>query len=63
MVEITDGDQLAQIRKNLNLTPDDLGDINQVPFICGTVSKQGFERKNKMMRADMFTLLSLSQSQ
>ena len=63
MVEITDKDSLALIRKNLNLTPNDLGDINEVPFICGTVNKQKFERKNKMMRADMFTILSLSQSQ
>lgn len=45
----------------LNLTFKDKEDI--APFIVGTViNNGGFHRKLKMMRADLFTLLSVGSS-
>ena len=46
----------------MNLTEADLNDPNQSPFICGSIVNGGFSRKLKMMRGDMFALMSISQS-
>ena len=32
------------------------------PFICGTVVRGGWQRKLRMLRADMFSLLTISKS-
>jgi len=53
---------ISQIKEHLNLSRQDLADPNDPPFICGTIINGGYTRKLKMMRADMFSLSSISQS-
>jgi hypothetical protein len=59
--EISDPTIIKQVKASLNLTDEDRNDI--APIICGTVvAGGGFNRKLKMMRRDLFMLLSISQS-
>jgi len=61
LIEIKDKKIVSEVRKNLNLTFKDTDDI--APFVVGTVIVyDGFQKKLKMMRADLFSLLSISQS-
>ena len=58
--EITDIKVINEVKANLNLeNEEDLG----TPIICGSLLGGGFKRKLKMMRADLFSLLSVSQSE
>lgn len=61
LIEIKDKKVIQEVRKTLNLTFKDTDDI--APFIVGSVIVyDGFQKKLKMMRADLFSLLSISQS-
>ena len=62
LTEINDPAILDQIRCSLNLSPSDLTDMNKPPFILGTVSNHGYQRKLKMMPCHLFTLLSICHS-
>ena len=58
--EIKNQDVLNKIKSILNLRKQDSEDI--APIICGTVVNGGFKRKLRMLRADMFSMLSVCQS-
>lgn len=46
------------MHRELNLTVAEEVDI--APFICGTVVQGGYKRKLKMLRGDLFSILSVS---
>lgn len=58
LIEIKDADVIEQIRKDLNISYRYTNDI--APFIVGTIVQGGFKRKLKMVRADYFSMLSIS---
>ena len=61
LIEIKDEKIIKKVKNCLNFTYRDKSDI--APFIVGTVvNNGGFQRKLKMMRADLFTLLSVGSS-
>ena len=57
--EITDPAIIGQVSANLNFgaDPDDYA-----PVICGSIINGGFKRKLKMLRSDLFSLLSVCKS-
>lgn len=57
LVEIKDKELVKKIKEALNINYSELDDT--APFICGTISNGGFARKQKMIRADLFSLLSV----
>ena len=57
--EIVEKDKIDLIKENLNINYND-DDI--APFVCGTIVNGGFQRKLKMMRADLFSMLAVSLS-
>lgn len=59
LIEIKDKEIVTQIKEEMNLLPQDEQDI--APFICGTVVNGGFSRKLRMLRADIYCMLSVSQ--
>ena len=60
LIEIQDKELAKQIKDDLNLNFDELEDAN--PIICGTVVNGGLSRKLKMIRADLFSMLSVCNS-
>lgn len=60
LIEIKDPDLVNQIKENFNISYRYNHEI--APVISGTVVTGGFKRKLRMMRADYFSLLSISQS-
>ena len=60
MIEIKDTEIVQEIMNNLNLNLKD--NFMVAPFIVGSVVSGGFDRKLRMLRSDLFTLLSVSQS-
>jgi len=51
---------VKRIRDELNLNVRERDKV--APLICGTVANGSFKRKLRMLRADLFTLLAVSQS-
>lgn len=51
---------MKDIREELNVNYEDLDDVP--PIICGTVIQGGFNRKLKMLRADLYSMLAVSAS-
>lgn len=51
---------IERVKEELNLSFRERDDV--APFICGTVVEGGFTRKLKMLRCDMFMMLSACQS-
>ena len=62
LIEIKDPKVLDQIRSSMNYSESDLTDMNKPPFIIGSVSNHGYQRKLKMMSCQLFTLLSVCHS-
>jgi len=60
LVEIKDKSQINKIVKSLNMNFKDNFMVS--PFILGSVVNGGFERKLRMLRCDLWTLLSVSES-
>ena len=60
MEEITDPAIIANVQRDLNLE-EGAGDYT--PIICGSVVGGGFKRKLQMLRADLFSMLSVCQSE
>ena len=60
LIEIKNSDVVKQIKQSLNLMAKETNDLN--PIICGTVVNGGFNRKLRMMRADLFSGLAISHS-
>jgi len=60
LIEVQDEKLVKQIRDELNLNFDEHEDCN--PIICGSIVNGGFVRKLKMMRADLFSILSVCHS-
>lgn len=60
MVEVSNPKVIEQVYENLNVSI--LDEKEQAPIICGTVLNGGFHRKLRMLRADMFSMLSVCQS-
>ena len=60
LTEIMDGDIVRRIKEELNINFIELDGV--APFIGGSVSNGGFSRKLKMLRADIFSTLSICQS-
>jgi hypothetical protein len=57
LIEIKDKAVVDQIKDELNLTYHEADEI--APVICGTVVNGGFNRKLRMLRADLFSLLTV----
>mmetsp|Transcript_34104 Transcript_34104/g.52386 ORF Transcript_34104/g.52386 Transcript_34104/m.52386 type:complete len:99 (-) Transcript_34104:1422-1718(-) len=63
LTEITDPNSVSLIQQYLNFGVMDKGET--APVIVGTVvndRKRGFSRKLRMMRGDLFSMLSVCQS-
>jgi hypothetical protein len=60
MVEIKDSKIILEVKKKLKL-PEEIDDY--APMICGSVVNGGFTRKLQMLRCDLFSLISVSQSE
>lgn len=60
LIEIKNQDVIQEINDNLNLNLKD--NFMVAPFIIGSVVSGGFDRKLRMLRSDLFTLLSVIQS-
>ena len=61
LLEIKDPELLDQIKDNLNLNFNDEDEVT--PFVCGTIVQGGaFVRKLRMLRCDMFSILSVCHS-
>ena len=60
LIEIKDKTIISQIQSDLNISYRYQNEI--APIIVGTVVTGGFKRKLRMLRADYFSLLSISQS-
>ena len=58
--EIKDPEIIAKVAANLNLEADHDG---YAPIICGSIVNGGFNRKLKMLRSDLFSLLSVCKSE
>ena len=56
LVEITDKQIVQTVRDNLNIEKND---DSKTPIICGTTNNGGFHNNSKMLRADIFSLLSV----
>ena len=56
MEEITDPAIIASVKADLNLED---GADEYTPIICGSVVGGGFKRKLQMLRADLFSMLSV----
>ena len=56
MEEIKDPAIIAGVKHDLNLED---GADDYTPIICGSVVGGGFRRKLQMLRADLFSLLSV----
>ena len=60
LIEIKDQKVVEQIKEDLNISYRYNTEI--APLIIGTVVAGGFKRKLRMIRADYYALLSISQS-
>ena len=60
LIEIKDKQLLKKVKQELNLNFEELSESN--PFICGTIVNGSFTRKLKMVRADMYSILSVVNS-
>lgn len=60
LVEIKEKEIINQIKEDMNLLPLDEQDI--APIICGTVVNGGFSRKLRMLRADIYSMLTVCHS-
>ena len=60
LIEIKNQAIVDNIKDELNLTFHESDEI--APVVCGTVINGGFNRKLRMLRADLFTMLSVCQS-
>lgn len=60
LIEIKDKAIVDNIKDELNFTFHEADEI--APVVCGTVVNGGFFRKLRMLRADLFTMLSVCQS-
>ena len=60
LLEVTDPKLVATIKSDLNISFRYEKEI--APVITGSVVTGGFKRKLRMIRADLFSLLSISQS-
>jgi len=60
LTEIKDKKVIDEIKEELNLLHGEEED--NAPFICGTVVNGGFTRKLRMLRADLYSLLSVCES-
>lgn len=59
LVEIRDENIIKKVKENLNI--EKTTDF-RTPIICGTVTENGFQCKLKMMKCELFSLLSASES-
>ena len=60
LIEVTDQEQVEQLKEDLNISFRCQHEI--APLIIGTVVTGGLKRKLRMVRADYFFMLSVSQS-
>ena len=60
LLEITDEKIIKRVKENLNLENDS---DPVTPLICGTIVNGSFKRKLKMLRADVFAMLSVCQNE
>ena len=61
MKEITDPEMIEKVKEELNVSFKARNAV--APIICGTVVNGGFKRKLRMLRCDLFMMLSVCQSQ
>lgn len=58
--EVTDPEVVERVKDSLNITFKERKEI--APFICGSIVSGGYARKLRMLRCDLFMMLSVCQS-
>ena len=59
-MEIKDKKLIKQIKKSLGVAEG--GNRDDIPYICGSIVNGGFSRKLKMLRHDLYSLLSVCEN-